>query len=45
MMNKAGKADERHGVRRCDKDRGVGIEMYMIQIRLRSSSRGENIVG
>jgi hypothetical protein len=29
---------------RCDKDRGVGIERYMIRIRLRSSSRGEGIV-
>jgi hypothetical protein len=30
--------------RRCDKDRGVGIERYVIRIRLRSSSRGEDIV-
>jgi hypothetical protein len=28
----------------CDKDRGVGIERYMIRIRLRLSSRGEGIV-
>jgi hypothetical protein len=28
----------------CDKDRGVGIERYVIRIRLRSSSRGEGIV-
>jgi hypothetical protein len=29
---------------RCDKDRGVGIERYVIRNRLRSSSRGEGIV-
>jgi hypothetical protein len=29
---------------RCDKDHGVGIKRYMIQIRLHSSSRGEGIV-
>jgi hypothetical protein len=29
---------------RCDKDRGVGIERYVIQIRLSSSSRGEGTV-
>ncbi|KAJ7873305.1 hypothetical protein B0H14DRAFT_3438393 [Mycena olivaceomarginata] len=29
---------------RCDKDRGVGIERYVIRIRLCSSSRGEDTV-
>jgi hypothetical protein len=29
---------------RCDKDRGVSIERYVIQIRLCSSSRGESTV-
>jgi hypothetical protein len=28
----------------CDKDRGVGIERYVIQIQLYSSCRGESIV-
>jgi hypothetical protein len=28
----------------CDKDCGVGIERYVIRIRLRSSSRGEGTV-
>jgi hypothetical protein len=30
--------------KRCDKDRRVGIERYVIRNRLRSSSRGEGIV-
>ncbi|KAJ7737224.1 hypothetical protein B0H14DRAFT_3516363 [Mycena olivaceomarginata] len=31
-------------VEHCDQDRGVGIERYVIRIRLRSSSRGEGTV-